>query len=254
MKVHEIITESQILTENLSRVLLNVLERVGVADFDRALAYLARSVVGKTDVAVGKEMAEAWLAASKKTGLPFEDVVAAGQRELNTAGVNRTVVDAALAEAERIAPGLWSRIMSRLGKAGTKAEHEAAAKSIFGSKFDFVSALAYKLAIWGPVAECAYHLIDLKRRRDSGDPEYQNDATYVYCIHNLQGDEPMKSMYNMLKVYLGFSDKYCAYCGGDRVIPHGYYILECKDCNKETHFEFGHAGIDGYNFKTENKQ
>jgi hypothetical protein len=178
MKVHEIITESQILTENLSRILLNVLERVGVADLDKALALIARSVVGKTDVAVGKEMAEAWLAASKQTKLPFEDIVAAGQRELNTAGVNRTVVDAALAEAERIAPGLWSRIMSRLGKAGTKAEHEAAAKSIFGSKFDFVSALAYKLAIWGPVAECAYHLWDLKRRRDSGDPEYQNDATY----------------------------------------------------------------------------
>jgi hypothetical protein len=178
MKVYEIITESRILTENLSRILLNVLERVGVADFDRALAYLARSIVGKTDVAIGKEMAEAWMAASKKTGLSFEEVVAAGQRELNTAGVNRAVIDAAMAEAERLTPGLWSRIMARLSKTGTKAEHEAAAKSIFGSKFDFISALAYKLAIWAPVAECAYHLWDLKRRRDSGDPEYQNDATY----------------------------------------------------------------------------
>jgi hypothetical protein len=147
MKVYQIISESRISP------FLNILEKIGVTEIDKALGYLAR--MAKSQKLTSKEIAEAWGATAKKTGADLEDVIMQGRYELKAQGVADDVIEAATKEADKFQPGILSRITKKLTQTNSKI---GAAKSIFGDTFDAISAVMYKLAIYQPILMCSYHI------------------------------------------------------------------------------------------------
>jgi hypothetical protein len=147
MKVYQIISESRLTP------FLDVLERLGSANMDQALGFLAR-LVGRNRL-TAKEIAESWVTASKKTGWPLEDVIMMGERQLVTEGVDRAIIDAAIQEAAKFKPGLLGRITKKLTATNKSLD---VTKSIFGDSFDSIAAVMYKLALYQPFVMCGYHI------------------------------------------------------------------------------------------------
>jgi hypothetical protein len=147
MKVYQIISESRLTPY------LNVLERLVGTEIDRALAYLAR--LAKSQNLTAKEISDMWVATAKKTGAELDDVIMQGRFEMKAEGIADDVIDAAVREAEKLRPGILSRITKKLSQNQSKV---GAAKSIFGNTFDAISAVMYKLAIYQPILMCAYNI------------------------------------------------------------------------------------------------
>jgi hypothetical protein len=147
MKVYQIISESRLTPY------LNVLEKIGVAEIDKALGFLAR-LVGASKL-TAKEIAESWATTAKKTKMPFEDVVMLGERELRAAGVDDALIKASLKEAEKYEAGIFARINKRLDKIGSKVD---AGKAVTGKGFDVITTVAYKFGIYEPILECLYDI------------------------------------------------------------------------------------------------
>ncbi len=147
MKVYQIISESRLSP------FLGVLEKIAATEIDKALAFLAR--LAKSQKLTAKEIAEAWATSAKSKGLNLEDVIMQGRYELKAQGIADDVIEAATKEAEKFQPGILRRITQKLAKTNSKV---ATAKSIFGSSFDVIASVMYKLAIYEPILECAYHI------------------------------------------------------------------------------------------------
>jgi hypothetical protein len=96
-----------------------------------------------------------WVATAKKTGAELDDVIMQGRFEMKAEGIADDVIDAAVREAEKLQPGILSRITKKLAQTNSKV---GAAKSIFGNTFDAISAVMYKLAIYQPILMCAYNI------------------------------------------------------------------------------------------------
>lgn len=139
MKVYHIISESRLTP------FLDILEKIGLPEIDKALGYLARLVKGSKFTAA--EIAESWAAAAKKTGLPFEEIVAMGERELRTAGVDEGLIKKALQKADEIEPGVMAKVTARV-------EADMSAATWLGKSLATVNSYATALGLGVPIALC----------------------------------------------------------------------------------------------------
>lgn len=175
MKVYDIISESLILTES-KRLFLAMLERLGVTEIDKALAYLGRVAVSSRMSA--KEVAESWATAARRTGTDIEDIAVMGERELRAAGMTDADVRKVMAELDKFQPGIFAKINKRLAAVGSKVD---SAKAVLGKSFDVVTTIAYKLGIYEPIIECAYDIYTEYSDYSAGKIDqatFQNNSQY----------------------------------------------------------------------------
>lgn len=194
MKVTEIITESQVLNEQLGsfiRFLEIAIEKgLGARGAEGALAWLSKQLVGKGADAAGTELAQAWTQTAIKLNIPIETAAKMGERQAIAAGLDRAVIDSAKAqssklfarEVQAVTPGTGGI----LAKAGDKM---AVAKGWLGPKFAMIDQALLAYGVAEPIYTCIYNINECYKRWDAGDPEYKQNPKLLQGDVQLEIDE-----------------------------------------------------------------
>ena len=143
MKVYQIISESRLTP------FLEILEKIGVTEIDKALGFLARLVKGSKLTA--EEIAQSWVTTATKKQLPFEEVVLIGERELRSAGVDEALIKKALQKADEIEPGVMAKVTAR-------ASADMSSAQWLGKSLATVSSYANALGLGIPIALCVKNI------------------------------------------------------------------------------------------------
>jgi hypothetical protein len=173
MKVTEIITESQVLNEQVGiflRYLTTALERGSGAEVDAALLWLSKQLVGKNAASAATELGEAWARTAMKMGTSIDEVIILGEKQAVNARIPQTVIDAAKKQATKLFAQETGQATGMLAKLGNETQ---IVKSWLGSKFDLVDNLLKLYGIAEPIYTCIISInADYARWDSKQDPDY----------------------------------------------------------------------------------
>lgn len=194
MKVHEIITESTILNEQLRGAIQAIelaLSRGGIAAVEQELIAFGRILAGKSGKTVVDELAEAWVKTAELSGMSAENAITLGSNSARTGGVSAAVI----ADAEKAALALAKKRGVGVITVGDKV---AAAKAWFGTGLGTVNQILTAWSIGQPVMECVGFITEAYKKHDAGDPEYQG-AKLQYVVQF----EITKCLQSVLAIWAG---------------------------------------------------
>lgn len=179
MKIYDIITESQILNEQLS-VFVRMLEQVidkglGTKGLEYALSWLSKAVRGKGPAAA-EELAEAWIKSAEKIGLSTDEAIKIGSAQAKEAGIADDVIKAARETAEGLAKRGRNSIFAKV------KDKEQAFSLWYGARAAQVNKALTIYGIFEPIAECAWNIFQLYKMREEGNPKLQDINTLSYAV------------------------------------------------------------------------
>ena len=165
MKIHDIIAESQNLTENMlvfGQMLKYVVSKSG-AGLGRALEYVAKAFSSKPD-----KLADAWILTAEKLSMSADDAIAAGVAAAKKSGIADDVIIAAEAKAQAIATKKLGSVWGQLKTPESKLNF------YYGAGFSTINNTLTFLGIAKPIYDCATKIMNAYKLRDEGEPELQD--------------------------------------------------------------------------------
>jgi hypothetical protein len=165
MKIYDIITESQHLSESLiifGQMLKYVVSKGG-AGLDHALAYVSKKYISKPD-----DLAAAWILVAEKLSMSADEAIALGLAAAKKAGVADDVVTAATSKAEAIAKKKLGSIWGQLKTPQSQLNF------YYGAGFSRLNAGLTFFGIAKPVYDCAQKILYAYQLRDEGNEELQD--------------------------------------------------------------------------------
>ena len=179
MKIYDIVTESQILNEQLG-TFVQMLEKIidkglGVKGLEYALTWISKAVRGKGPAAA-EELAEAWIKAAEKMGMSTDDAIKIGSDQAKAAGIADDVILAARETAEGLAKRGRNSVFSKI------KDKEQAFSLWYGVRAAQVNKALTIYGIVEPIAECAYNIFQLYEMREQGNPQLQDNAKLSYAV------------------------------------------------------------------------
>jgi hypothetical protein len=179
MKIHDIISESVILNENLNLFrtgLAGLLQSGKLGLIDDLLANFTRLVMGKSTAA--NELAESWILLAKMGNMGADDAINAGVKAATAEGVQASVIEAAKKQAARGIGRLPGR--SKLSQAFAKAK---GVKDGLGVWYMGVTNLyintVFLFGIAEPIYEAATNIAKAYDEADAGNAQYKDNIQYI---------------------------------------------------------------------------
>jgi len=227
MKVTEIITESQILNEQLGTFIrfleMAISKKLGIRGAEGALAWLSKQLVNKSATSASAELAEAWSQTALRMGVPIEEAIKVGEKQAIAAGLDRSIIDTAKAQAGKLFAREAQAAMPGAGGILAKAgDQMQVAKGWLGSNFAMIDKALLAYGVAEPIYTCIYNINECYKRWDAGDPEYKQNPKLLQGDVQLEIDECVQKLVGLWagrKILGGLFGKYgiqrLPFMGGD---------------------------------------
>jgi hypothetical protein len=173
MKVYEILIETKGWIGIFSRMLPDSTQKLVAGELESALAWASRRLKGQPIDVASKDLAESWITASSKSGIPLDDIIALGEAEAKKLKISPQVIANAKAQA------------AVLKKAGDDAAAAVARGGIGKQSLTALGSLADTVIKWGtvwgiaePLYNCSTKISRAYELNKSGDPEWQGQKLH----------------------------------------------------------------------------
>lgn len=173
MKVYEILSESKGWIGIFSRMIPDSTQKLVAGELESALAWASRRLKGQPIDVATKDLADSWVTASSKSGIPLNDIIALGEAEAKKLKIDPKIIANAKAQA------------AALKKVGDDAASLASRPSTLTRSVSALGPLSDTIIKWGtvwgiaePIYNCSTKIARAYELNKSGDPEWQGQKLH----------------------------------------------------------------------------
>jgi hypothetical protein len=173
MKVYEILIESKGWPGIFARMIPDSTQKLVAGELESALAWASRRLKGQPIDVASKDLADSWVMASSKSGIPLDDIIALGEAQAKKLKIDPKVIANAKAQA------------AALKKASDDAVAALARGGVGKRSLTALGSLADTVIKWGtvwgiaePIYNCSTKISRAYELNASGDPDWQGQKLH----------------------------------------------------------------------------
>jgi hypothetical protein len=175
MKVYEILSERELRgwAGIFARMIPDSTQKLVAGELESALAWASRRLKGQPIDVASKDLAESWVTASSKSGIPLDDIIALGETEAKKLKISPQVIANAKAQA--------SALRKSADDAAAALARGGVVKQSLTALGSGASQIINWATIWGiaePIYNCGKKIDRAYELNASGDPDWQGQKLH----------------------------------------------------------------------------